>query len=130
MLAWAPAEGMRTVSGQLVEIIEVEAQLVPVLRDGKQLSDPELEAMIGDKSSLERLKTVLTEVRDRTLAELESLSDEQLAEEVDLPQWYGAFWPKLCPLGEHFRNVAEHEFYHTGQLISYMWARGDNPYDW
>jgi uncharacterized damage-inducible protein DinB len=130
MLGWAPKEGMRTISGQLVEIIEVEAQLVPVMVYGKTLSDEELAAIVGDPTSLEGLKNVLTEVRGRTLAHLDSLSEADLAEEVSLPQWYGAYWPKPGPLGEHFRNTAEHEFYHAGQLMSYLWAAGDNPFDW
>jgi uncharacterized damage-inducible protein DinB len=130
MLSWAPETGMRTVSGQLVEIIAVEAQLVPIMRDGKELSEDEIAAIVEDPSSLDGLKKVLTEVRGSTLAYLETLSEAELAEGVTLPQWYGAYWPKPCPRGEHFRNVAEHEFYHVGQLISYLWASGDNPYDW
>ena len=130
MLPWAPKEGMRTVSGQLVEIIAVEAYLVPALKEGKKLSDDEIAALVGDEGSLEGLKKALTEVRARTLAYLETLSEAELAEEVSLPQWYGAYWPKSMPRGEHFRNVAEHEFYHAGQLISYLWARGDDPYKW
>ena len=130
MLEWAPAKGMRTISGQLVEIICVEAQLVPVLKTGKALTDAEIEAITGDPTSLDGLKKVLTDLRGHTLAHLGTLSEAELMEEVTLPQWYGAYWPKPSPRGEHFRNVAEHEFYHAGQLISYMWARGDNPYEW
>ena len=79
---------------------------------------------------MDGLKRALVEVRGGTLAHLETLGEAELAEEVTLPQWYGAYWPKPCPRGEHFRNVAEHEFYHAGQLISYLWARGDDPYVW
>ncbi|MGH2637889.1 MAG: DinB family protein [Rhabdochlamydiaceae bacterium] len=130
MLTWAPTEGMRTIAGQLIEIIEVEAQLVPVMRDGKELSDDDLAKIIGDSTSLECLLKDLTDVRDRTLAFLETLTETELAEEVILPRWYGAYWPTRSPRAEHFRNIAEHEFYHVGQLISYMWTRGDNPYEW
>lgn len=130
MLPWAPGEGVRTVSGQLVEIVEIEAQLVPVLTTGKGLSEEGLAKIVGDPTSLDGLKRALTEVRARTLAHLETLSEADLAEDVALPQWYGAYWPTRVPLGEHFRNVAEHEFYHVGQLISYLWARGDDPYEW
>lgn len=130
MLAWAPGEGVRTIAGQLAEILSVEVQLVPVLKNGRELSDDEVAALISDWNSLEGLKTALVEVRARTLAHLETLSEAELAEEVTLPQWYGAYWPKPSPRGEHFRNVAEHEFYHVGQLISYLWMRGDDPYQW
>jgi uncharacterized damage-inducible protein DinB len=130
MLAWAPGEGMRTVSGQLVELIWAESYLVPALKEGKRLSDDEVAAIVGDENSLAGLKKALTEVRTQTLAYLETLSEDELAEPVTLPQWYGAFWANPMPRGEHFRNVAEHEFYHAGQLISYLWARGDDPYKW
>jgi len=130
LLAWAPAEGVRTVAGQLVEIISVEAQLVPALKGGKLLTDEELAGIANEESSLEVLLAALRDVRERTLGCLEGLSEADLAADVTLPQWYGAFWLKSGPLGEHFRNIAEHEFYHAGQLITYLWVRGDNPYDW
>jgi uncharacterized damage-inducible protein DinB len=130
VLPWAPGAGMRTISGQLAEIITVEAQLVLMMRDGKELSDEEFAAIVEDPDDLETLKRVLTTVRASTLEYLKTLSEAELAEEVILPQWYGAYWPKPCPRGEHFRNVAEHEFYHVGQLISYLWAGGDDPYAW
>lgn len=130
MLAWAPSAGMRTVSGQLVEILSVEAHLVPALKEGRRLSDDEVAEMIGDENSLAGLRNALTEVRTRTLGYLDTLSEAELAEAVSVPQWYGAYWENPMPVGEHFRNVAEHEFYHAGQLISYLWARGDDPYAW
>lgn len=130
MLMWAPGEGMRTISGQLLEIISVEAQFVPALKYGRPLTDEECLAIATEESGLEELLAALTDVRARTLEYLETLSEADLAAEVTLPQWYGAYWPKPCPRGEHFRNIAEHEFYHAGQLISYLWARGDDPYQW
>ena len=129
LLAWAPAEGVRTVRGQLVEIISVEAQLVPALT-GEPLTDPALAEIDEETSSLEALVAALGVVRERTLACLDGLSEEELAAEVTVPQWYGAFWRTPMPCGEHFRNIAEHEFYHAGQLMTYLWVRGDNPYDW
>ena len=32
---WAPAEGMRTIGGQLVEIVAIEVPLVPRLTEGR-----------------------------------------------------------------------------------------------
>jgi uncharacterized damage-inducible protein DinB len=130
MLDWAPAEGMRTISGQFIEIISVEAPLVPALKENRQISDEEFDLILPDPKSLEGLKSSLIEVRGRTLAYLNSLSEDELIEEVSLPQWYGAYWPNPFARGEHFRNIAEHEFYHAGQLISYLWMRGDDPYQW
>jgi hypothetical protein len=131
ILDWAPAEGMRTISGQLVEIISVELSLVPRLKEGRQPSDPEIDAIIGDQSSLENLLQTLVEVRKGTLEYLESLTDDELAEEVPSGEaWFGTLWLPEMPRAEHFLNIAEHEFYHVGQLISYLWCRGDDPYKW
>ena len=131
MMAWAPAAGMRTIGGQLAEIISVEVPLVPRLKDGRQPSDAEVNAIIGDENDLQNLLLVLTETRNQTLNYLESLSDEELAEEIPSGDaWFGTMWLPSMPRAEHFLNIAEHEFYHTGQLISYLWSRGDDPYKW
>jgi len=128
---WAPAEGMRTVAGQLVEIIEVEVPLVPRLKEGRQPDDAEITSIVGDQHSFENLKRALTDVRRGTLDFLDSLTDEQLSEEVPSGQaWFGTMWLPAMPRAEHFLNIAEHEFYHVGQLISYLWSRGDDPYKW
>ena len=39
MLDWAPAPGVRTVSGQLVEVAATELQLITRLRDGRWIND-------------------------------------------------------------------------------------------
>ena len=131
MMSWAPAEGMRTIGGQLAEIIWVELPLVPRLKEGRELNDAELNAIIGDENNLGQLLRALDETRDQTLKYLDALSDEELAEQVPSGDaWFGTLWLPSMPRAEHFLNIAEHEFYHTGQLISYLWARGDDPYKW
>lgn len=122
---------MRTAAGQLVEIISVEVPLVPRLKEGRQPSDAEVDAVIGDQHSLENLLGRLVEVRQTTLDYLDSLSDEELSEEIPSGgAWFGTLWLPSMPRAEHFLNIAEHEFYHVGQLISYLWCRGDDPYAW
>jgi uncharacterized damage-inducible protein DinB len=131
LMEWAPAEGMRTVAGQLAEIISVEVPLVPRLKEGRELSDAEWDAVMGDQHSLESLLKTLVSVRKNTLDYLDFLSDEELAEEIPSGEaWFGTLWLPLMPRAEHFLNIAEHEFYHTGQLISYLWSSGDDPYKW
>ena len=131
IIDWAPADGMRTIGGQLVEVIAVEVPLVPRLRDGRQPSDAEVDDVVGDQHSLQNLKSKLISVRLDTLAYLDSLSDAELCEEVPSGQaWFGTLWLPNMPRAEHFLNIAEHEFYHAGQLISYLWTRGDDPYKW
>src|SRR5580658_5490517 len=82
MMEWAPAEGMRTFSGQLAEILCVELPLVPRLREGKELTDAEADALIGDRSSLDNLRRKLIDIRQMTLDYLDLLSDSELSEEV------------------------------------------------
>ena len=131
LIEWAPAEGMRTIGGQLVEIISVELHLVPRLREGRQLSNPEVDATIGDQHSLENLVRTLSDTRRSTLVYLDSLSDDELADQIPSGEaWFGTLWLPTMPRAEHFLNIAEHEFYHVGQLISYLWSRGDDPYKW
>lgn len=128
---WSPANGMRTVGGQLAEILSVEIPLVPRLKEGRNISDPEADAIVGDWNSLDHLLKALVDTRRKTLEYLDSLSDEELAEEVPSGDpWFGTMWLPSMPRAEHFLNIAEHEFYHVGQLISYLWARGDDPYKW
>ena len=74
---------------------------------------------------------MLNDVRQGTLAFLDSLTDDELSEEIASgDQYYGTLWLPTMPRAEFFLNVAEHEFYHVGQLISYLWASGNDPYQW
>ncbi len=131
MLGWAPAEGMRTVGGQLVEIIGTEMQLLERMRTGRLITDPEARELIGDCDSLEVLKGALVSFREETLRYLESFSEDQLAEEVPCQgRSLRCLGLDAVPRAELFISIASHEWYHVGQLISYLWARGDNPYHW
>jgi uncharacterized damage-inducible protein DinB len=131
MMEWAPGEGMRTVAGQLAEIGTVEVALVPFLRDGRHMTWEEADAAVGDLNDCDSLKQALIDIRQTTLDYLDTLSEEDLHEEVECGKaWFGTFWPTTLPRAEVFLNVCEHEFYHVGQLTTYLWTRGDNPYKW
>jgi uncharacterized damage-inducible protein DinB len=131
LLDWAPTPGMRTVSGQIVEIVGTEIQLVSLLEDGQWISDPEACEIIGDCDNLGNLRRALTEFRTQTLAYLDSLSEADLAEEVSFGGgWLASLTLPTVPRAEIFVNIADHEWYHVGQLTSYLWARGDDPYQW
>jgi len=131
MLDWAPAEGMRTIGGQLVEVLITEMQIVANLREGKRISDDEAKAMVGNYDDLAHLRHSLKAVREDTLAYLDSFSEAELAEEISFDGgWMASLGLPTIPRAEIFINIAGHEWYHTGQLTSYLWARGDHPYDW
>ena len=124
---WAPREGMRTIGGQLVEIIDTEMQFLVKLKTGKGFTAAEGLAGIGDASSLEVLLASLNSTRAETILYIESLSDQELATEVPWYAWSGL--PTATRL-EALQSILLHESYHTGQLVSYLWSRGDDPYKW
>lgn len=131
LLDWAPTPGMRTLGGQIVEIVATEMQLVELLRNNRRISDPEAAAHIGDVTDLEVLRRALFSVRGQTLEYLDELTPQQLNEEVAFDGgWFGSLMLPTVPRAEVFVNIADHEWYHVGQLTSYLWARGENPYEW
>ncbi len=131
LLEWAPAAGMRTIAGQIVEIAATEIQLIARLKDGRQISDEAAQESIGDCADLDTLRRALAEIRQQTLGYLDTLSEAELAQEVPFDGgWFASLMLPTVPRAEVFVNIADHEWYHVGQLTSYLWARGDNPYDW
>jgi len=131
ILDWAPAAGMRTTTGQILEILATEIQLIASLKDEPWVSDEAAAEMIGDYSNLTGLKQGLTNIRQQTLDYLDTLSDAELAEEIRFGAgWFGSMNLPTIPRAEVFLHIADHEWYHTGQLTSYLWSRGDDPYTW
>jgi len=129
MLPWAPTPGMRTVSGQLVEIISTEMQLIALLRDDIDISDEKARKIIGDCNDLQNLKAALDRIRADTLTYLATLSEGDLAEEVAFGGgWFGSMDLPTIPRAEVFVSIADHEWYHVGQLTTYLWCQGINPY--
>ena len=96
------------------------------LKEGRWIPDEDAKPLLGDNDSLAQLKQALQQVREETLAYLDSLSEDDLDEFVKV-RTQGL---PAVPRAEVFRTIASHENYHLGQLISYLWARGDNPYEW
>jgi uncharacterized damage-inducible protein DinB len=130
-LPWAPTAGMRTVGGQLAEIAGTERQVLTWMRDGKHLSFEEAENFGDSSSTLDGMKRVLNETRRETLAYLDSLSDADLETPAPFPErWFESLRQPMMQRSEAFRSIAEHEWYHVGQLVSYLWSRGDDPYKW
>ncbi len=131
LLAWAPGPGMRTIHGQLVEILMTEVYLQDRIKNQERRAVKEIEAPFRAAESVEELKVALSEVRTETLRLLDGQSAAQLDGIVDVSTEF-ARWLELdsVPVSEMFRHIARHESYHAGQLVSYLWARGDDPYEW
>ena len=129
ILEWAPSQGMRTIAGQFVEIISTEMLWVSLLKTDTWTTDDENLKVVEACRSLDSLRQAMKDVRAETLEMLNSLSDDDLAEEV---VFRGGTFNSLelptIPRGEILVNIAFHEWYHAGQLTSYLWARGDDPY--
>ncbi len=131
ILAWAPGPGMRTIHGQIVEILMTEANIHDRVLGRPKRAVKEIEAPYRAMKSVGELRNALSEVRQESLRILESLGELRLGEKVETSAEF-ARWLELeyVPVSELFRFLARHESYHAGQLVSYLWARGDDPYEW
>ena len=130
-LSFAPAKGMRTIGGQLAEIAATETQVMSWLREGKIADWGEVNASFEQDATLEELKEKSRSIREETLRYLHSLSEVELETPIAMPKgWFEALNAETVPPGEVFRSIAQHEWYHVGQLVTYLWFRGDDPYKW
>lgn len=130
MLPWAPAEGMRPLGDLMREILATELEIVAVLRDGHGGDYSEHWAAAGCETAL-AYATRATEVRAATLAWLGAQTEPALHAPRPMPaHWWAGLGLPEAPAHEVVRSIAQHEAYHTGQLVSYLWARGDDPYEW
>lgn len=81
-----------------------------------------------DKDTVTDLLGVLSEIRGRTVAYLESVSEETLETPIPLnAEWQGYFNVSVIEPEELMRWLVRNEYYHLGQLITYQWQRGKNP---
>ena len=131
MIKWAPGEGVRPIDDQLLEIGMNEVMAIALLRDGNELSHAEAEATLVHSSTVETLNKMLGDVRQSTIAYIDTLSEDQLAEAVvaDNP-WFASFGLPKVPRYDALTSIALHEHYHVGQLVTSLWVKGDDPYSW
>lgn len=130
-LNFAPGAGVRATFDQFLEIGMNEVMAVALLRDGKCLTHQEAEATLSHEPSVAAYSKMLSEVRAETVAYIESLSEEDLAESVEASNpWYASFGLKTVPRYDALSSIAFHEYYHVAQLITYAWSREDDPYLW
>ncbi len=122
MLYCCPADGMRTIRDQLFEIAGKESELLAYARSGGTVEWREVESFGEGEESIEGWKTILGDLRRRTITFIEVATDEELNAPVRFEEgwWEGLGLPEI-PMHEVLRNIAAHEWYHTAQLISYLW---------
>ena len=118
-----PVDGMPSVAGLLVEMANKEKELIAWLRSG-EWPDDEPDAF-DETATLAEMRSVFETLREETLRYIDSFDEAGLEEMVPCPEkWWEALRLDACPRSEILRNLAAHEWYHTGQLIVYMHARG------
>lgn len=129
LLDQAPAEGMRTVRDQLFEIAGKEVELLAYARSGGTAEWVEVETFGAGESTVEGWKIILGDLRQRTIAFIEGASEAELTALVRFDEgwWEGLGLPEI-PMHEVLRNIAAHEWYHTAQLVSYLWAWNPERY--
>ncbi|HLK15330.1 MAG TPA: DinB family protein [Fimbriimonadaceae bacterium] len=127
---WAPAAGMRTVGGQLLEIADKDRETVIWMKTGIW-PDDEPPSFDLETSSFGHARSALESIRAKTLAYLDSMTAAELEMPVFSPErWHEALRLTECPRSEVLRNIAAHEWYHTAQLVTYRWLLGDDPELW
>jgi uncharacterized damage-inducible protein DinB len=131
LLPWAPSEGMRTIHGQFVEILSTEQSITDRIKGGDSVAYRDREKTFWEIHTLAGIIGALNEIRQDTLAILANSSDEELGRIVTVSKDFSS-WLELpeVSVSEMLRFLARHESYHAGQLVSYLWMRGDNPYNW
>lgn len=125
--AWEPRPGMKSAKALLQEIGTMEKVCVHHLKTGKTVSWDQAVSWSGNDA--QAIMGDLDKIRKETLAHLKGLSDADLDRPHQLPkeweQYFGG--PAVAP-EEMIRWVTRHEYYHLGQLITYRWLLGYNPY--
>lgn len=130
LLDWAPVPGMRTIEGQLFEIAGKEVELLTFIRGGGEVEWEEVETFGEREKSIEGWRQIFAEIRSDTLSYLDSLSEGDLNKLVPFAEpWWEGLYLEAAPVHELLRNIASHEWYHTGQIVSYLWSIGIDPED-
>ena len=118
-LSWRPANGMKTVAEQILEIADKDREAVIWMKTGVW-PDDEPPSFDPETINLAQARTVLAGIRETTLAYIDSMTEAELEIPVLCPDgWWEALRLTECPRSEVLRNIAAHEWYHTGQLFIY-----------
>lgn len=114
--------------GQLLEIAASEVLWQKLLRDGSPGSFREASYTIEAKT-LDQWRSVLSVIRLETERLIDQGGPDWLESEIDLPENWTTE-PTRTLVREVVADIAQHEHYHVGQMITSLWAKGDNPYEW
>jgi len=126
---WAPGPDMKSFRALLQEIGTMEKVCVGWFIHRAVLDWKDAENSLGlNGSEPGAAIDALGRVRGETHSYLNACTEEQLQTPVSLPEEWHVYWGPTIEPEEVIRWVARHEYYHLGQLITYRWILGDNPY--
>ena len=125
-LPWRPADDMPSIAGLLIEIANKEKEMI-----GCKMANGQTTILTPSTNWRHWPKFAsFSQPCEQTLRYIDSFDEAGLEELVPCPeQWWEALRLDACPRSEILRNVAAHEWYHTGQLIVYQSMRALVPDD-
>jgi uncharacterized damage-inducible protein DinB len=127
-LDYAPAPSMKTYRDLIHEIAWIAAESTIVITESRIPTEQEAMDKIN-KSSLSALKEGLHIWHEKLLGHLSTATDESLKKTHRFESgWAKFFGTTDVELEELIRWIARHEYYHLGQIITYGWIQGRNPY--
>jgi len=127
-LGWAPKEDMKTYRALLQEIGAMEKLCIRWINKAQLLDWAEEDKALAAAPDAASLTSALDVIRAETVDYLQSVSEETLETPIDVhPNWHQYMGSRLEP-EEFVRWISRHEYYHLGQIVSYRWIQGHNPY--
>jgi hypothetical protein len=127
-LDFAPRDGMKGYRALLIEIGAMEAESSILIRTGRVPEWSESESYVKGESVAELLES-LAAIRQDLRAHIDQADEAELARQIPIPEeWWSFIGDSEIEVEELLRWVARHEYYHLGQIITYRWIQGNNPY--
>ena len=124
---WAPREDMKNIRSLLREIGAEEKETSFCLIEKVRMDREEDIVWSGD--DIQSTLADLASIRIDTLEYLDNVEEQELQLPNVLPEaWQSALGKKSMEPEELLRRVIRHEYYHLGQIITYKWILGHNPY--
>ncbi len=128
-LDWAPKSGMKSVRAMLAEVCAMEEMSIGWAANQKEEDWMAIEERFKSVKSPQEAIELLDAARAKTIQYLERDHADDLQNPIPLLEsWHQYFNVTEIEPEELVRWVVRHEYYHLGQLISYLWFLGHDPY--
>lgn len=127
-LDYVPADGMKSYRELIGEIGAMEHESLVLVSTGIAPDWAECEAQLRGQTT-EELLADLAAIRMTLLTWIEEAPESGLQSLIPLPEeWHPYYDGPDIVAEELIRWVTRHEYYHLGQIITYRWIQGINPY--